>query len=132
VEEEGLACMISSHRLEEIEALHSHVLLLDKGRIRYDGDLDELRDLVERHQLEIEFRTDESARQARKLIENAGVGESTAVEGGLLTASLGSNVSTGEVLSSLEPVVGDVLHLREVERPLRDILADMYREHEDS
>jgi ABC-type multidrug transport system ATPase subunit len=83
VEEEGLACMISSHRLEEIEALHSHVLLLDRGRIRYDGDLDELRDMVDRQQLEIEFRTDEGARQARKLIENAGLGESMAVEGGL-------------------------------------------------
>jgi ABC-2 type transport system ATP-binding protein len=128
VEEEGLACMISSHRLEEIEALHSHVLLLDRGRIRYDGDLDELRDMVDRQQLEIEFRTDEGARQARKLIENAGLGESMAVEGGLLTAALSSNISTGDVLATLEPVVGDVLHLREVERPLRDILADMYRE----
>jgi hypothetical protein len=32
------------------------------------------------------------------------------------------------VLSVLEPVVADVIHLHEVERPLRDILADMYRE----
>jgi hypothetical protein len=78
--------------------------------------------------LEIEFRTDESARQARKLIETAGLGESMAVEGGLLTAALHSTTSTGDVLASLEPVVGDVLHLREVERPLRDILADMYKE----
>jgi ABC-2 type transport system ATP-binding protein len=130
VEEDGLACMISSHRLEEIEALHSHVLLLDKGRIRYDGDLDELRSMVDRQQLEIEFQSDESAKQARKLIENSGLGESMAVEDALLTCALHSTVTTGEVLSILEPVVADVLHLREVERPLRDILADMYRETE--
>ena len=128
VEEDGLACMISSHRLEEIEALHSHVLLLDKGRIRYDGDLDELRAMVDRQQLEIEFRTDEGARQARKLIETAGLGDSIIIEAGLLTAALHPKTTTGEVLATLEPVVADVLHLREVERPLRDILADMYRE----
>ena len=131
VEEERLACMISSHRLEEIEALHSHVVLLDKGRIRYDGDLDELRALVDREQLEIEFKTDESARQARKLIDAAGLGESFAVEGSQLTTVLtSSETTTGDVLAVLETVVPDVLHLQEVQRPLRDILADMYREHE--
>jgi ABC-2 type transport system ATP-binding protein len=120
--------MISSHRLEEIEALHSHVLLLDKGRIRYDGDLDELRSMVDRQQLEIEFHTDESARQARKLLETATLGDSMVVDDGLLTAALHPSTTMGEVLATLEPVVADVVHLREVERPLRDILADMYRE----
>jgi ABC-2 type transport system ATP-binding protein len=131
VEEERLACMISSHRLEEIEALHSHVVLLDKGRIRYDGDLDELRALVDRDQLEIEFRSDESARQARKLIDAAGLGESITVEGPQLTTVLtSSETTTGDVLAVLETVIPDVLHLQETQRPLRDILADMYREHE--
>jgi ABC-2 type transport system ATP-binding protein len=129
VEEEKLACMISSHRLEEIEALHSHVVLLDKGRIRYDGDLDELRAMVDREQLEIEFKTDESAGQARKLIDAAGLGESITVEGSQLTTVLtSSETTTGDVLAVLETVLPEVVHLQEVQRPLRDILADMYRE----
>jgi ABC-2 type transport system ATP-binding protein len=124
--------MISSHRLEEIEALHSHVVLLDKGRIRYDGDLDELRALVDRGQLEIEFRSDESARQARKLIDAAGLGESFTVEGPQLTTVLtSSDTTTGDVLAVLETVIPDLVHLEEVQRPLRDILADMYRETKD-
>ncbi len=133
VEEDRLACMISSHRLEEIEALHSHVLLLDKGRIRYDGDLDELRSMVDRQALEIQFRSDEGARQARKLIETAGLGEATLGEEGVVTFVHGSaDTTTGDVLTSLEPVVAEIAHLREVERPLRDILADMYRESHQS
>ena len=43
VREHNLAALISSHRLEEIEALGSNVVLLDKGRIRYQGNLDGLR-----------------------------------------------------------------------------------------
>jgi len=133
VEEERLACMISSHRLEEIEALHSHVLLLDKGRIRYDGDLDELRSFVDRQALEIQFRTDEGAHQASKLIQTAGLGEAVVTDDGLVTCVLGSaDTTTGDVLALIEPVVAEVIHLREVERPLRDVLADMYRESQGS
>jgi ABC-2 type transport system ATP-binding protein len=133
VEEERLACMISSHRLEEIEALHSHVVLLDKGRIRYDGDLDELRTIADRHQLDIRFATNEGARQARKLIEASGLGESVSVEDAMVTTVLSSSDTTvGDVLAALESVVPEVVHLQEVQRPLRDVLADMYREDQQS
>ena len=129
VEEERLACMISSHRLEEIEALHDHVVLLDKGRIRYDGDLDELRSIVDRQQVDIQFRSGEGARQARKLIEDSGLSDSITVDEESVSAVLGSAETTiGNVLAAIGPVVPDVVHIEEVQRPLRDILADMYRE----
>ncbi|MGH8952671.1 MAG: hypothetical protein ACRDX9_14780, partial [Acidimicrobiia bacterium] len=73
------------------------------------------------------------ARQARKLIETAGLGEATLGEEGVVTFVHGSaDTTTGDVLTSLEPVVAEIAHLREVERPLRDILADMYRESHQS
>jgi hypothetical protein len=84
---------------------------------------------VDREQLEIEFKTDESARQARKLIDAAGLGESITVEGSQLTTVLtSSETTTGDVLAVLETVAPEVVHLQEVQRPLRDLLADMYRE----
>ncbi len=127
VEEERLAAVISSHRLEEIEALHSHVVLLDQGRIRYDGDLDELRAIVDRRQLEIQFRSSEGAQQAGRLIRVARLGEVQFGEHGALNCLLSkSDTTTGQVLVALEPVIADIVHLSEARRPLRDVLADMY------
>ncbi len=132
VEEERLAALISSHRLEEIEALHSQVVLLDRGRVRYDGDLDELRSVVDRRQLEIRFRSDEGARRARKLIKTGGLADVMSGENGLVSCVLSSTeTTTGDILSALAPVAADIIHLQEARRPLRDILAEMYRGDEE-
>lgn len=127
VEEDRLAAVISSHRLEEIEALHSHVILLDQGRIRYDGDLDELRGMIDRRQLEIQFHSSQSAQRAGRLISEAGLGDVQIGEDGSLSCVLSrSDMTTGEVLLALEPVTSEIVHLTEGRRPLRDLLADMY------
>ena len=127
VEEEKLAAVISSHRLEEIEALHSHVILLDRGRIRYDGDLDELRAIVDRRQLEFRFGSPRGAEQAARLLQAWGVGEVRFGENGSLTYLLNSSeITTGQVLATLDEVVGDIIHVGEARQPLRDILASMY------
>lgn len=133
VEEDRLACLISSHRLEEIEALHSHVVLLDKGRVRYDGNLDELRAMVDRQQLEIRFTTTEAAARGLTLVTDAQLGETSISDDGLGLGVLGSDeMRTGTVLAALKPVLEDVIDVAETQRPLRDILADMYREGPDS
>ncbi|MGH3650820.1 MAG: ABC transporter ATP-binding protein [Acidimicrobiia bacterium] len=129
VEEDRLACLISSHRLEEIEALHSHVVLLDKGRVRYDGDLDELRSIVDRQQFEIRFATLDAADHARQMVKDAGLGETTMSEDGLVLSLVGSSqMRAGTVLTALKPMLEEVVEVAETQRPLRDILADMYRE----
>jgi ABC-2 type transport system ATP-binding protein len=127
VDEQKLAAVISSHRLEEIEALHSHVILLDRGSLRYDGDLDDLRKIVDRRQLEIEFSSPESASQAGRLIRDAGLGDVQSGANGSLKCLLESpDTTTGSVLTVLGPHVDAIVHLNETKRPLRDILADMY------
>lgn len=133
VEEDKLACLISSHRLEEIEALHSHVVLLDKGRVRYDGDLDELRAMVDRQQFEISFASEDAARRAEGLVTQAGLGEASLGEDGLMLSVVGATeMRAGTVLTALQPVMDDVIKVSETQRPLRDILADMYREQPES
>ncbi len=130
VEEERLAAIISSHRLEEIEALHSHVVLLDRGRIRHDGDLDKLRSIVDQRKIEIQFRSSEGAQQAGRLIRAAGLGEVQYGKNGVLKCRLSeSDRTTGQLLVALGPVIAEIVHLSEARRPLRDVLADIYQEN---
>jgi ABC-2 type transport system ATP-binding protein len=131
VETQGLAAMISSHRLEEIEALHSHAILLDRGQIRYDGDLDMLRKQLDRPSVEIEFTSPDAAQRAAKEIENPGLGEAVHLEGAKVNCILAQGVNVGQVLTVLSPLAADVTHITEVETPLRDLLAEMYRRGED-
>lgn len=131
VEENGLACLISSHRLEEIEALHSHAILLDRGQIRYDGDLDTLRGELDRPSIEIDFATADGAQQAAQEIKNPGLGESVRLDGTLVQCVLTPGVTVGRVLVAIEPLADQVVHIREVQTPLRDLLAAMYRSDKD-
>ncbi len=127
VEDNQMAALISSHRLEEIEALHSRVLLLDKGKVRYDGDLDSLREILDRPCIEFDFADGNCARQAMALAE-AGFPKShiSLLDGTTVRCVLTSGHSAGDVLAQLTPVLPDVEHLREVHRPLRDLLAEIY------
>jgi ABC-2 type transport system ATP-binding protein len=123
--------MISSHRLEEIEALHSHAILLDRGQIRYDGDLDTLRKQLDRPSIEIAFSTLDAAQRAAKEIENPGLGETVRLDGAQVNCILAQGVTIGQVLSSMSPLIDQVTHIREVQTPLRDLLAQMYQRNDE-
>ncbi len=131
VEKRELACLISSHRLEEIEALHSHAILLDRGQIRYDGDLDTLRVELERPSIEIEFTSLEDAQKAAQIVKGPGLGEAVGVDGNLLHFVLLPGVTVGRILVALERFTDQMLHFREVQTPLRDLLAEMYAREKD-
>jgi ABC-2 type transport system ATP-binding protein len=126
VNEQGLAALISSHRLEEIEALHSHAILLDKGQVRFDGDLDSLRGHLDRPTLEFQFASEASARSAAAEMEISGMGEVTLAEGDTVQFVLASDISVGAVMTRLTSQTKDLTHVRELQTPLRDLLAEMY------
>ena len=46
---EGKCVLLSSHILHEVEEMTSNILLINNGRIVAEGDIREIRDLVERH-----------------------------------------------------------------------------------
>ncbi|MGH8945827.1 MAG: ABC transporter ATP-binding protein [Acidimicrobiia bacterium] len=131
VEEQGLAALISSHRLEDIEAIRNHVVLLHRGQILYEGDLETLRARFDRAQIEIEFRTPDAAQQAGGLIKRAELADVLSLEESLLRCALGPGVSAGDVLFHIQPVVADIVHLRDARIPLRDVLAEMYQRSDD-
>jgi ABC-2 type transport system ATP-binding protein len=126
VAERGMAALISSHRLEEIETLDSRVLLLDEGRVRYDGRLDDLRRIWDKPTFEIGFRTTASADAAAQTLREAGFGD-VSRDDGSVTFALDNGVTHADVLSRLRDHLENMTDLRETRRPLQTVLAELYR-----
>jgi ABC-2 type transport system ATP-binding protein len=124
VREQRLAVLLSSHRLEEIEALQSHAILLDQGRIRYSGDLAELRRRWERPSLELVLGSGAAAIRLAADLVAAGV--DTTVEAATVRCRLPADASVGELLGGLGSRIRDVQGVREIPMPLRDLIARVY------
>lgn len=130
VMERQIAALISSHRLEEIETLHSRVLMLDDGRLRYDGDLESLRSKYAGPRIEMAFRDSVGTDEAETALRTANIGIITRVESTDLVCELRPEVRHADVLRILHNQTEDILSLAERETPLHAILANIYRETE--
>lgn len=130
VREEGLAALISSHRLEEIEALRSHVVLLDGGMVRYHGDLDTLRAGWSRPQVEITSDTQQAAARVLSLLQSYGPAETLA--DCVVRYSLAADETVGSVLHLLGPLTASITSVVEARLPLRDMLARIYSNEADT
>lgn len=128
VSERQIAALISSHRLEEIETLHSRVLLLDEGRVRYDGDLNALREKYAGPRLTIQFRTAASSAEAGLALKTAKVGAVTHLGDSGIVCELNPDVTHANVLSILHDQTEDIVSLQESETPLHAILANVYKD----
>jgi ABC-2 type transport system ATP-binding protein len=124
VERHRLAVLISSHRLEEIEALQSQAVLMDSGRVKYSGDLDSLRREWDRPRLEVAFPAPELARHAAsELIPH---GFDVTVADSSVYCQLAEKDGVGAVLVALGPLAASIQHVRETPMPLRDLIARVY------
>ncbi len=126
VRERRIAALVSSHRLEEIEALHSRVILLDRGEVRYDGDLDTMRQNLDRPCLEVHFDETGTAALAAKAIDAANVAASVHQNGAMVRFILEHGGHQGLLLAELGDFLPEVSRVTEIHRPLRDLLAEMY------
>jgi ABC-2 type transport system ATP-binding protein len=124
VEKEQLAVLISSHRLEEIEALQSMALLLDKGQVRYAGDLNTLRKQWDVPQVELDFADEATA--ARVVAELAARDFEVTRMDATVRLALAQGARLGDVLVALSPLTSSILHIRETPMPLRDMIAKVY------
>ncbi|HJU51282.1 MAG TPA: ABC transporter ATP-binding protein [Acidimicrobiia bacterium] len=121
VTEQGTAALISSHRLEEIEALHNDVVLLDQGLIKYRGDLDSLRRLWDEPRMEIKFHSDSECLRASRLLESIPGVEVVEVDNSLLTIS--TAIGLGKLFAMANGELSGVQSIQDVRLPLRDLLA---------
>lgn len=127
VQEQGLGALISSHRLEEIAALQGRVMLLDKGRVVFDGDLGSLvgRDVITVLHLaapDVARGLHEHLVRSHPRIEDALLDESSST----VRFHRPMEVPLGGLLDGALVHPADLLHVREEQLPLRDVLASFY------
>jgi ABC-2 type transport system ATP-binding protein len=70
---EGRTVLVSSHILHEVEAMTSTVLLINQGRLLAEGDVHEIRELIDEHPHHVTLTTDDPRGLAAALIADPGV-----------------------------------------------------------
>jgi ABC-2 type transport system ATP-binding protein len=70
---EGRSVLVSSHVLHEIESLTSNVLVINNGRIVAEGNVHQIRELIDEHPHTVFIRAQEPRALARDLLAEDGV-----------------------------------------------------------
>lgn len=120
---DGIAILISSHRLEEIQALHDRVVLLNKGQVVYTGNLDTLRDRWQKPRLSLEFHTDDDATLVSKRLST--VRDMRVVKQDGAELILSTEQDTGGVLSHLGEDTSRLKAIRPITMALMDLLTEV-------
>ena len=58
----GKSVIVSSHILHEIESMTSNILLINQGRILAEGNVHQIRDLIDEHPHTVYIKADRTAR----------------------------------------------------------------------
>ncbi len=69
----GKSILVSSHILHEVEAMTSNILLINNGRILAEGNVHQIRDLIDEHPHTVFIRADDPRALARMLLAEDGV-----------------------------------------------------------
>jgi ABC-2 type transport system ATP-binding protein len=68
----GKSIIVSSHILHEIESMTSNILLINNGRILAEGDVHQIRDLIDTHPHTVYVRAADPRRIARRFLDDTG------------------------------------------------------------
>ncbi|HYT74542.1 MAG TPA: ABC transporter ATP-binding protein, partial [Vicinamibacterales bacterium] len=66
----GKSIIVSSHILHEIESMTSNILLINNGRILAEGDVHQIRELIDEHPHTVYVRADDPRRIARQFLND--------------------------------------------------------------
>jgi ABC-2 type transport system ATP-binding protein len=66
----GKDVILASHVLKEVESVTSRILLIDRGRVLAEGDVHEIRALIDRHPHHVRITSRRVRELARKLLES--------------------------------------------------------------
>jgi ABC-2 type transport system ATP-binding protein len=69
----GRSIIVSSHVLHEVEALTSNILLMHNGRVLAEGNVHQIRDLIDEHPHTVCMRASDPRGLARELVSNEDV-----------------------------------------------------------
>lgn len=70
---EGRSVVVSSHILHEIESMTANILLINQGRILAEGDVHQIRDLIDEHPHKVYIKAEQPRALAREFLNDAGV-----------------------------------------------------------
>jgi ABC-2 type transport system ATP-binding protein len=65
---QGKSIVVSSHILHEIEAMTANILLINQGRILAEGDVHQIRDLIDEHPHTVHIRAERTRSLAREFL----------------------------------------------------------------
>ena len=68
----GKSIIVSSHILHEIESMTSNILLINNGRILAEGDVHQIRELIDEHPHTVYVRAADPRRLARQFLDVVG------------------------------------------------------------
>ncbi|OMF20371.1 daunorubicin ABC transporter ATP-binding protein [Paenibacillus sp. FSL H8-0548] len=123
--EQGTTILLTTHDLQDIEALCSRVIMLDDGRIIYDGGLDELKNRWSKgREIQFQFAGNTQLAKLKQLTENLDV---TWTMDNEITAKmwLPHSVNVSDALAS---VVGgvEIRDIKIIETNTDDIVRSIY------
>jgi len=64
----GRSVIVSSHILHEIESMTSNILLINQGRVLAEGDVHQIRDLIDEHPHTVHIRAEQPRSLAREFL----------------------------------------------------------------
>jgi ABC-2 type transport system ATP-binding protein len=70
---QGRSILVSSHVLHEIEAMTTNILLISNGRILAEGDVHQIRELIDEHPHTVSIRAEDPRALAREFMAHADV-----------------------------------------------------------
>jgi ABC-2 type transport system ATP-binding protein len=70
---QGKSVIVSSHILHEIESMTANILLINNGRILAEGNVHQIRDLIDEHPHTVYIRASEPRRLAQEFLARADV-----------------------------------------------------------
>jgi ABC-2 type transport system ATP-binding protein len=81
---QGKSIVVSSHILHEIEAMTSNILLINNGRIVAEGNVHQIRDLIDEHPHTVYIRAERPRALAQRFLADADVISLTFEEGAVV------------------------------------------------
>ncbi|HIE91854.1 MAG TPA: ABC transporter ATP-binding protein [Acidobacteria bacterium] len=118
---EGKSVLVSSHILHEIESMTSTILLINNGRILAEGNIHQIRDLIDEHPHTVKIRADDPRRLAHAFIEHDGVRSLTFEEGAVVVETGKPDAFYGQLTQIAAS--GELGEVHEVSSPDDDLQA---------
>jgi ABC-2 type transport system ATP-binding protein len=107
----GAAVLVSSHVLKEIESLTRRVAVLHRGRLAADGDVGEIRGLLDRHPRRVRVRCERPRDLAAALVREPSVGEARLDEGAVTVLTRDPETFRARLPAILLETAGDVAEI---------------------